>query len=175
MIDLAEVAKQSRVAARINKINRGIRMHKKYKKELQYRNTEDWLKERYREGDHAGVFQAARKLGGKNRGPKRRAMGRLPEDQISTEQWEEYANRPGKEGGYDAQIMSRAVHDKMYRTQAEVMTGGDDWQARSIKDMEAMQGCIKAMGNRKATRKGEAPAEMSKMLICKRQKTEGEN
>ena len=94
-------------------------------------------------------------------------MGRLPEDQISREQWKEYVEGPEKEGCSKVQIMSREKHEEQYKGEAK----GEDWQAKAAKDVQIMQECIKAMGNRKATRRGEAPAEMWKILMCKRQIT----
>lgn len=110
------------------------------------------MKEAHEHGEIATVYELARKLGGRRRGPKKRKLGILPQDEPRTEEWVEYMKKKGEDGGYEADEIEKEEHRWAYEEGMEEIGEGWDWAERARKDTEGVEKAIRRGKNRRATR-----------------------
>ena len=66
--------------------------------------------------------------------------------------------------------MSREEHRRWHHErEAHEEGGAAEWQERALKDANGIEESVRKMANRKATRIGDVPAELWKILLCKRE------
>lgn len=99
VMELGGIVRQRAGIARIEKLQKKIKGETKVEKKTKIMQLEEDLIEAARNEEAANMHEIARQLGGQNRGPKKRNLGRVQEDRPGREEWKQYLQGKGHEGG----------------------------------------------------------------------------